>query len=226
MPTVLLIRHGRTAANAAAILAGRAPGVCLDDEGKAQARALAQHVAPIPLERVITSPLERTQETAAYVVDAQIAMGRSTHLHVDERFSECDYGSWSGEALSTLAEQELWRTVQQHPSAAHFPGGEAMRSMQDRALEGIRSWNQVSADSDVYAVVSHGDVIKAVLADALGMHFDNFQRLSVEPASVSVVRYTALRPFVLRLNDTQGEWRSMFDVAPTTSDAVVGGGSS
>lgn len=226
MPTVLLIRHGRTAANATSVLAGRTPGVALDEIGKEQALATAALVAPIPLARVVTSPLERTQQTAAYIMDAQIAQGRSTELHVDERFTECDYGSWSGRSLAELADLDLWRSVQHHPSTVHFPDGEAMRAIQDRALAGIREWNAHAEDSDVYAVVSHGDVIKAVLADALGMHFDSFQRISVEPASVSVVRYTALRPFVLRMNDTGGQWRSMFDSPPKSSDAVVGGGTS
>lgn len=226
MPTVLLIRHGRTDANASAILAGRTAGVLLDEVGREQAREVASLVAPVPLELVVTSPLERTQETAAFVMDAQIARGRSTSLTVDERFIECDYGTWSGESLAELAQHEMWRTVQEHPSNVHFPEGESLRGVQDRALAGIREWNQQIGETGTYAVVSHGDVIKAILADALGMHFDSFQRITVEPGSVSIIRYTPLRPFVLRMNDTGGQWRSMFEGHHASSDAQVGGGTS
>lgn len=225
MPTAILIRHGRTDANATAVLAGRTPGVGLDSVGKEQVLHTAQHLSSVPLDLVVTSPLERTQQTAAYILDAQIEQGRSPELRIDERFVECDYGSWTGRSLTDLSEEEMWRTVQHHPSAAAFPDGESMRAIQDRALTGIRDLNQTMPGDGIYAVVSHGDVIKAILADALGLHFDNFQRIHVEPASVSVIRYMPLRPFVVRMNDTGGHWRNLFEKeVPTTNDAAVGGG--
>jgi broad specificity phosphatase PhoE len=83
----------------------------------------------------------------------------------------------------------------------------------------------------VYGVVSHGDVIKAVLADALGMHFDQFQRLVVDPSSVSIVTYTPLRPFVVRVNDMGSDLGFLVPrkkrsrrARSAASDAVVGGG--
>ncbi len=229
MATVLLIRHGRTKANADGVLAGWTPGVTLDDKGRDQALALAQRLLPVPLVAVITSPLERTQETADLMLS-----GRATDVvrHVDERVGECRYGDWTGGSLKTLAKDPMWKVVQAHPSAAVFPGadGEAMADMQHRAVGAVREWNERLGADAIYAIVSHGDVIKAILADALGMHLDQFQRLRVDPCSVSIIDYTPLRPFVSRTNDTGGSLAGMArPVGPKrrkrgTSDAVVGGG--
>ena len=144
---------------------------------------------------------------------------------VDERFIECDYGTWTGQSLATLAKESLWKQVQSHPSAVTFPDGESLMAMGMRAVAAIREWNQQSSDADVLAVISHGDVIKAVLADALGMHLDAFQRLSVDPCSVSIVRYTEARPFVVRINDTGSDVGFLASKdAEVSTDAPVGGG--
>ena len=228
MATVLLVRHGRTTANADGVLAGWTPGVRLDDAGREQATRLGERLAAVPLTAVVTSPLERTVETADLMTEGRDGIAR----HVDDRVGECRYGDWTGQSLKVLAKDPLWKVVQGHPSAAVFPGpeGESMAQMQHRAVTAIREWNARLGDEAIYAVVSHGDVIKAILADALGMHLDQFQRLRVDPASVSVVQYTALRPFVERTNDTGGSLASL--VRPParrgrrrkSSDAVVGGG--
>lgn len=231
MPTVLLVRHGRTKANADGVLAGWTPGVVLDERGLEQAANVAQRLAPIPLAALIASPLERTQQTAD-----SIAAGQRTDLarHVDERFAECRYGDWTGRPLKELAKEPLWKVVQGHPSAATFPGqeGESMIAMQHRSVCAIRHWNAVLGDDALYAVVSHGDVIKAILADALGMHLDQFQRLQVDPCSVSVIRYTPLRPFVVRMNDVGSDLSGLVprpakgrrSRRASSSDAVIGGG--
>jgi probable phosphomutase (TIGR03848 family) len=229
MTTVLLIRHGRTKANADGVLAGWTPGVTLDDRGRDQAGALAVRLLPVPLVAVVTSPLERTRETADLMLT-----GRRTDVarHVDERVGECRYGDWTGGSLKTLAKDPMWKVVQAHPSAAVFPGaeGEAMADMQHRAVAAVREWNDRLGADAIYAIVSHGDVIKAILADALGMHLDQFQRLRVDPCSVSVIDYTPLRPFVSRTNDTGGSLADLARPAGTkrrkraASDAVVGGG--
>lgn len=229
MSTVLLIRHGRTKANADGVLAGWTPGVDLDDTGREQAEALAARLAPVPLTCVVSSPLERTRQTA----EVMLADRTGIPVHLDERVGECRYGDWTGGSLTTLAKDPLWKVVQGHPSAAVFPGaeGESMAAMQHRAVSAVREWNATLGPEAVYAVVSHGDVIKAILADALGMHLDQFQRLRVDPCSVSVIDYTPLRPFVERSNDTGG---SLARLAPPpkpasrrrkrSSDAEVGGG--
>lgn len=233
MATVVLVRHGRTAANATGILAGRSPGVSLDDEGVAQAQRTATRLGPVPLRAIISSPLERTLSTAESIAAAQVEAGRTLVVQEDNSFIECDYGTWTGRSLRELAKEPAWKQVQGHPSSVTFPTGEAMLEMQLRAVQGIRTWNDILGHDSVYAVVSHGDVIKAILADALGMHLDHFQRISVDPCSVSVVDYTPLRPFVLRTNDTSGDLGSLAarfgpkvrrKRTAGSSDAAVGGG--
>ena len=205
MATVFLVRHGRTKANADGILAGWSPGVVLDDVGLGQAEKAATRLAAVPLHAVISSPLDRTIQTADAIVAAQAGLGRQPDCRVEDRFGECGYGEWTGRPLRDLANEPLWRVVQEHPSAAVFPGGESMMQMQHRAVTAVREFNAEFGADVTYAVVSHGDVIKAILADALGMHLDAFQRIVVDPCSVSVVRYAERRPFVLRTNDTSGD---------------------
>jgi probable phosphomutase (TIGR03848 family) len=229
MTTVLLVRHGRTKANSDGVLAGWTPGVLLDEKGEEQARMLGERMREVPLRAVVASPLERTQQTADLLLSGRDA---PVERHTDERVGECRYGDWTGGTLKTLAKDPMWKVVQAHPSAAVFPGpgGESMAAMQHRAVTAVREWNERLGADALYVVVSHGDVIKAILADALGMHLDQFQRLRVDPCSVSVVDYTPLRPFVSRTNDTGGSLASLVPPAPRrrrsrrTSDAEVGGG--
>jgi probable phosphomutase (TIGR03848 family) len=225
MTTVLLVRHGLTDANTSGVLAGWTPGVHLAAKGREQAQALAERIATVPITAIVSSPLERCQETAAY-----IASGRDgLDLQTDERLGECRYGDWQGQSLKTLAKDPLWKVVQGHPSAATFPGGESLRETQARAVESIRTHNAGFGDDAIWIAVSHGDVIKAVLADALGMHLDAFQRIQVDPCSMSVVNYTSMRPFVVRMND---KGAPVTDLIPpkkkarrkASSDAAVGGG--
>jgi probable phosphomutase (TIGR03848 family) len=232
MPTVILARHGRTTANATGMLAGRSRGVHLDDRGKEQARAAAERLADLTLAAVVTSPMERCRETAALLAPG-------SRVVAERRLTECDYGDWTGRALKDLAKEPLWRTVQAHPAGAIFPGGEAMAQMSRRGVSAVREWDARLAEEHgpdaVWLAVSHGDVIKAILADALGMHLDSFQRIVVDPASLSVVRYTQLRPFVVSLNSASGSLahlaappprrkRSRKSSRSTPDDAVLGGG--
>jgi probable phosphomutase (TIGR03848 family) len=236
---VLLVRHGRTAANAGGTLAGWTPGIGLDDTGLAQARALAQRLAALPISALVASPLQRCQETAAELLAVPGPKGSTRPEPLtDERLGECRYGDWTGRPLKDLAKEPLWRVVQAHPSAVTFPGpeGESMPDMQHRAVAAVREHDAAVAAAHggdaVWGAVSHGDVIKALLADALGMHLDAFQRIVVDPCSVSVVRYTPLRPFALRVNDTGGDLGAFAPpprrgrrkkAGAASSDAVVGG---
>lgn len=225
MTTLLLVRHGRTAANADGLLAGWTPRVHLDETGRGQAAAVAARLLAVPVAAVVTSPLERCRETAA----ALLAGRDGTPEHVDDRLGEVRYGDWTGRPLKELAEEPLWRVVQAHPSAATFPGAgaESMAAMATRAVAAVRDWNERLGADATWVAVSHGDVIKAVVADALGLHLDHFQRIQVDPASLTVVRYTELRPFLVRLNDVGGAVDGL--AAPAggggaPGDAVVGGG--
>jgi probable phosphomutase (TIGR03848 family) len=227
MATVLLLRHARTASNSGGTLAGHQP-IELDDTGREQTAALAQRLAGLPLGAVVTSPLVRCLSTL------ELALPEAKPV-VDERLVECGYGDWEGRPLKQLAKDPLWRVVQVHPAAVRFPGpaGESMAQMSARAVAAVRDWDsRVGAEHGpdaLWLACSHGDVIKAIVADALGMHLDLFQRLVVDPASVTVIRYTPVRPFVLRLNDTASALTTLVPPKrrrrkPRESDAVVGGG--
>ena len=197
MTTVLLIRHGRTSANATGILAGRTPGVLLDAVGRRQARTLGTRLRDVTLDAVVHSPLERCVETA----DGVLANRPDIARHCDDRLSECDYGDWTGRSLADLAKEPLWPVIQDTPSSVTFPGGESMLGMAQRATTAVADWSAQHPEG-VVAVVSHGDVIKAILSDALGQPLDSFQRIVVGPGSLSVVRYHGDRAMVLRMNDT------------------------
>ncbi|MPZ61800.1 MAG: MSMEG_4193 family putative phosphomutase [Propionibacteriales bacterium] len=232
MAIALLVRHGRTTANANGLLAGRSPGVHLDETGQAQARELAERIGVVPISRFVTSPLVRCRETAAALAGHQASKAGKDAVSVDSRLTECGYGSWTGRPLKELAKQPLWKQIQAQPSSVTFPDGESMRAMQARAVKAVRGIDAEVEAADgpdaVWVVVSHADVIKSVLADALGMHLDQFQRIAVDPASVSVVRYTPVRSFVLRMNDLGSDLRGLRPPKRrrrrASSDAVVGGG--
>ncbi len=198
MATVLLLRHGRSTTNADGTLAGHAP-VGLDETGILQAKEVGERLAGLALAAVLSSPLLRCTSTL------ELALPEVTPI-VDDRLIECGYGDWQGQRLDRLAKDPLWSVVQQYPSAVTFPGGESMAAMAARAVAAVRDWDtRITAahgPDALWLACSHGDVIKAVVADALGLHLDLFQRIAVDPGSLTVLRYTPLRAFVLRLNDT------------------------
>jgi probable phosphomutase (TIGR03848 family) len=191
---VLLVRHGLTAGTGT-VLTGRTPGIPLDDRGRAQAGALAARLADVPLDAIITSPLDRCRETAEAIAAARD--GSAPEVQEDEQFAEVKYGDWTGQPLKRLAKEPLWRAVR-------FPGkdAESMPEVQHRAVNAVREWNTRLGKDAVYLICSHGDVIKSVIADSLGLHLDLSQRIQVDPCSLSIIRYTPLRPFLVRMNDT------------------------
>jgi len=228
--TVILLRHARSSANGSGILAGRTPKVGLDEKGLGQARELVNRLTDVPLAAIVMSPLQRCRQTVT-----ALATERGITPNADSALSEVDYGEWTGRELRKLAKEPLWRVVQQHPSAAVFPAGEGLAAVQTRAVAAVRAHeHRITAEHGpdaVWLACSHGDVIKAVLADALGVHLDSFQRIVVDPCSMSVIRYTETRPFVLRVNDTGGDLAGIVPPAKparrkrrtASSDAVVGG---
>ena len=230
MATLLLLRHGRTTSNADGGLAGRRP-VELDETGRHQALAVGARLAGVPIAAVVSSPLRRCRDTLALALPGY-------EPAIEEGLIEVGYGDWEGQELKKLVKEKLWSAVQVHPSSVTFPGegGESMAAMARRAVDAMRDWDARLAAAHgpdaVWLACSHGDVIKSIVADALGMHLDQFQRIAVDPASVTVIRYTPLRPFVLRLNDSGGDLsgfrphkrRRRRATRPADSDAVVGGG--
>lgn len=237
MALLVLARHGRTAANADGVLAGWTPGVHLDEHGREQAARVGGRLAPTPLVAIVTSPLERCRETAAAIADAQ---GTRPVEHTEEDLGECHYGAWTGRQIKELAQEPLWRVVQERPSTVRFPDGEhhrgeTMTEMRDRAVRAITRWDErIEAEHGpgaVWAAVSHGDVIKSLLSWLLDSPFDSFQRIVVDPASLSIARRTPSRPFVLRLNDSGSDPVDLTGLSTGIAaerhggdDAVVGGG--
>ena len=251
MGRAILVRHGRTTANASGVLAGRTP-VELDEHGRGQATRLAEVFAGVPLAAAVSSPLLRTQQTLELLLGTRAT---DVPVHLDEALTEVDYGQWTGGALKDLAQDPMWRLVQSHPASVTFPGGESMAGMAARSASAVRRWvAQLDAElAEAHAatstppdeasdhpagvtagsapprpanvlIVSHGDVIKAILADALGMHLDAFQRIAVDPASVSVVHYADGRPMVECMN-TDGSLLRTWQLDTTaTGEATPGGG--
>ena len=193
------------------------------EQGVAQVAETAERLRPVRLGAIVASPLERTVQTAEALARGQ---RRPPGIELDERLGECRYGEWTNQPLAELSKTPLWRTVQERPSAVTFPEGESLPQMQARALAAVHEWNDRLGDRATYAIVSHGDVIKAILADALGSHLDQFQRIVVDPASVSVVRYGVRGVQVLHVND-RGSDLSALGRPPRRRrvEGTVGGGS-
>jgi probable phosphomutase (TIGR03848 family) len=231
--TVILLRHGRSTSNTTNTLAGRSEGVELDDKGREQAQALVERIGSLPIRAVVRSPLLRCRLTVE-----PLAAALGLEPIVDERLSEVDYGQWTGRKIGDLVSEPLWAVVQQQPSAAVFPDGEGLAQVQARAVSAVREHDRRLAEENegdtLWVACSHGDVIKAVIADALGAHLDSFQRISADPASMSVIRYTPLRPFVVHVNHTGAQLAAGLMPKPPdpdgaqaqdlpSDDAVVGG---
>lgn len=223
MATVILVRHGRSIANAEGVLAGRTAGVTLDEVGRSQAVCTGERLSVVPLAGLVASPLERCRQTSQAILDRQAG---SLAMSIDTGITECDYGQWQGRKLTDLAEEELWSVVLRQPSAAVFPAGESLAAMQARAVAAIRRHDAVfeaqHGPGAVWAAVSHGDIIKAVLADAFGMHLDLFQRIHVNPASASIVRYAADQPHVVSTNTDAGDLSWLRAEDPTNQGAANG----
>jgi len=228
--TVILLRHGRSVSNTAHTLAGRTEGVELDEKGHAQAAALVERVDGLPIKALVRSPMLRCRLTLE-----PLAAALGLEPLVDERLSEVDYGQWTGRKLGELFKEPLWAVVQQQPSAAVFPEGEGLAQVQARAVAAVREHDRRLAEEHgadtLWVACTHGDVIKAVVADALGSHLDSFQRITADPASMSVIRYTPMRPFVVHVNHTGAQLASALSAPPPSEegaetpggDAVVGG---
>jgi len=242
VPTLLLVRHGHSSANGEGILAGRLPGIHLTERGRGQAAALGERFAGAQVARVVSSPLERCLETAH-----PLAAAAGVEVVVEDGLQECAYGAWSGRKLSELAQEPLWSTVQDDPANARFPdhdeyAAESLQEMSDRVVEAVRRHDaqvrEEHGEGAVWAAVSHGDLVKAVLADATGAGLGHFQRYTADPASVCAIRYGERHTFLLSANELSpdlarfrppadapatGEAPTATDAAPT-GDAQVGGG--
>ncbi|WP_144790816.1 MSMEG_4193 family putative phosphomutase [Kocuria palustris] len=193
-----MVRHGLTPTTGK-VLPGRAPGLHLSEKGLAQAQRLAERFEGLSVDALYSSPLERTRETAEPIEQAT-----GLTLEVEPDLLECDFGEWTGEKLKRVAKLPEWTTVQHAPSTFRFPDGESFSEMQHRMIQGVQRIRDRHPGQTVVCF-SHADPIKALLNHALGSHLDHFQRIAVDPCSVSAISYpTGQAPSVLRVNTTDG----------------------
>jgi probable phosphomutase (TIGR03848 family) len=214
MTVLLLIRHGVTPATDRGVLSGWTPGIHLSERGREQADRLAERLRGVPIRAIYSSPLERCRETAA-----PLAAALKGKVATRASLGEVRYGDWTGRPLKQLARTKLWQIVQSVPSRARFPEGESLLEVQERAVREIERIAG-SHPKAVVAICTHGDVIRLGLAHYAGVHADLFQRLIVEPASVSVIALGHGVPRILKVNDT-GDLASL--IPPKADQRKVGG---
>lgn len=220
---LVLIRHAHSEANAKGILSGRLPNVHLSSKGIVQAEHLATRLGQFPIRDLRVSPMERCLETInPWLVLCNRSGKKDVIPQIDPGISEVDYGTWSGKKLAVLSKNKLWRTVQGSPSRMYFPEGEGIAAMQARAMSTVHSMVDTKS-TGVGIIVSHGDVIKSIISSALGQHLDDFQNIIIDPASVSILDYSSLKPRIILLNDTRGVVTDLL-IAPKRSRNLLGGG--
>lgn len=218
-----MIRHAHSEANAKGILSGRISGVHLSPTGMKQAQELSLRLGAIKVSQLRISPLERCNETISpWWENFGVKNNPGVELCEDRDLIEVDYGKWSGKKLALLSKNKLWKTVQNNPSGMYFPSGEGLAQMQERAMRAVHGAVD-SKRKGATVFVSHGDVIKSIVASALGMHLDGFQRIVIDPASVSVIDFSGSNPRVILLNDSRAELESFIN-APYRKRNLLGGG--
>ncbi|MFM1985226.1 MAG: hypothetical protein RLZZ295_392 [Actinomycetota bacterium] len=221
---LVLIRHAHSEANAAGVLSGRLPNVHLSDKGVQQANDLAKRLGSFPISQMRVSPMERCFETVQPWINEFIVPQFPTFKPViDPDLTEVDYGKWSGRKLSALSKNKLWKTVQESPSRMYFPAGEGIAQMQARAMTSVHEVVSLKKKGTA-VVVSHGDVIKSIVASALGMHLDEFQRIIIDPASVSIIEFSGIKPRIILLNDSRAVVTELLQLPPRSKN-LLGGGS-
>ena len=220
---LVLIRHAHSESNAAGVLSGRIPNVHLSAKGVEQSKQLSQRLGGFPVSQIRISPMERCFETVSpWINEYVLPTNPKFAPTIDPMLNEVDYGDWSGKRLATLSRKKEWKTVQESPSRMYFPGGEGIAAMQARVMKSVHEVASLP-DSKVAVFVSHGDVIKSIVASALGMHLDEFQRIIIDPASVSVIEYNSVKPRILLVNDTRAVVTDLL-TAPKRSKNLLGGG--
>ena len=219
MSLVVLVRHAHSQANAAGILSGRRPNIALSEKGRTQAQELATRLGELKVKELRVSPLQRCIET----IDPWVSTKSRIRRIEDHGITEVDYGKWSGRTLRSLSREKLWKIVQENPSRVFFPDGEGMANMQARAIESMHLALS-STGTGAVVMVSHGDVIKALVAANLGMRLDDFQRIIIDPASVTVFDFSSKTPRLLLLNDSHTNIGDL-GITSTKKRLLVGGGS-
>ena len=220
MTTVILIRHAHSIANKKGVLAGRSQGITLSKSGTRQAVELKKRLGNLKFGQIRISPLERCFATIEpWLIATAVS---EDAVIVDQGFTEVDYGDWTGKKLMALSLKKEWRIVQKTPSQMIFPNGEGLLEVQARAkkslLESIKK-----AGNGLVLVVSHGDVIKSLIATALDLDLDKFQKIVIDPASISVLDYSKGNFRLLHLNDSTSNFEHLAK-SKRSSKTQVGGG--
>jgi probable phosphomutase (TIGR03848 family) len=202
MTRIVLLRHAHSSANAKAILAGRAPGVDLSDRGRKEAQDVSKRLKEIKFSLIRVSPMERCAQTIEPLL-AQLSKSLEAKpiVEVESDLVEVDYGKWTGRKLAILSRDKAWTVVQNTPSAMYFPGGEGLLDVQARAMRALNSAANTPGKGPKL-LVSHGDVIKSIVASVLGTHLDHFQKIVIDPASLTVLDFNGVDYRVLTLNST------------------------
>ena len=199
MARIILLRHAHSIANESGILAGQLPGISLSKKGSKQAIALVDRIGTVSFDSIRMSPMQRCQETLAPWLESSHSNGLKKFI-LDEKLIEMNYGSWSGKKLNSLAKQPLWKIIQKTPSKVEFPQGERMTAMQKRAVASIEE-AVLEKSKGTHLFVSHGDVIKAMVASLLKMKLDDFQSLVIDPASITMLEYDGDSARLILFND-------------------------
>ena len=214
--SIYFLRHGHSTANAKSVLAGRDFKVGLSVVGEKQALALANELSAKKFAKIYSSPLPRCIQTLE-----PLTKKLKMEIQVSEGLIEMEYGDWSGKKLALLSRNKLWKSIQSSPSLVRFPNGESFLEMQSRSIEAV---TKMAIPGKTVLLCSHGDVIKAICASALGVHLDEFQRIVIDPASISILDYSAIKPRVLLLNDSRSVVTDLLK-APSRKRNLLGGGS-
>jgi probable phosphomutase (TIGR03848 family) len=219
---LVFIRHAHSTANDAGILSGQLPGVSLSKKGMKQAHDLVERIGASSFDSARISPLQRCEETITPWLNSKYSKGLKSYL-IDDALIEMNYGTWSGRKLSSLSREKMWKEIQERPSTVQFPGGERMKAMQKRALSSV-SDALAEKKNGTHLFVSHGDVLKAVVASLLKMKLDDFQSLVIDPASATVIDFDGSKSRLLAFNDSHSPIGPMTTMEKSTR-ALLGGGS-
>jgi len=228
MTRIVLLRHAHSSANAKAILAGRAPGVDLSDRGRKESQDVAKRLKEINFSLIRVSPMERCAQTIEPLL-AQLSKGSGAKpiIEVENDLVEVDYGRWTGRKLAILSRDKAWKVVQNNPSAMYFPGGEGLLDVQARAMRAVNNAANTPGRGPKL-LVSHGDVIKSIVASVLGAHLDHFQKIVIDPASITVLDFNGSDYRVLTLNSTTAPITAFLNEESFKKkgvSALLGGGS-
>ncbi len=205
MPLLLLIRHGENDFVKTGKMAGRLPGVHLNERGQKQAHALGEALKNVPIKAIYSSPLERAMETATPIANA-----RKLQIIQEPDIMDADIGKWQGKSWKVLSLTKVWKIVQNSPSRFRFPDGESFPEMQTR-ITGVleRIIKKHNKPQDIIAVVFHADPIKLAVSHFLGLPLDHFQRLGCDTGSLTALHAGEMGAHLIKLNH-----RPPFDFLP------------